>query len=353
MYLVFFYVVSLVGVFLLAKRRYKVRFDVTEVNHMLTSILEENFKNSSLSRASQNLVGILRSFYKIDYVTILILKSRTVHIVSSNVQSKYLSELEKHCNTLVGKTGQFAAKVTNSIGGTISSPTAKERGLQFSAFIPLTIGNKTVGAVLLEHRNFSDLEGDKLRFELYNKVFAGTALVLQGVLYTEGLISMVSTDQLTGVYNRRFIDVSLAESISLHTNLAKVFTIVLLDIDFFKKVNDTYGHPFGDVVLRQMAGYLKSNLRDTDWVARYGGEEFMLFFGRSTVQEVSAVIKRLHTGIQNLNIVDGDVSVKITASFGVSSFPKDGGTITEIIASADKALYQSKSAGRNRITLAS
>ncbi len=164
---------------------------------------------------------------------------------------------------------------------------------------------------------------------------------------------MVSTDQLTGVYNRRFIDVSLAESISLHTNLAKVFTIVLLDIDFFKKVNDTYGHPFGDVVLRQMAGYLKSNLRDTDWVARYGGEEFMLFFGRSTVQEVSAVIKRLHTGIQNLNIVDGDVSVKITASFGVSSFPKDGGTITEIIASADKALYQSKSAGRNRITLAS
>lgn len=346
------YAVSVVLVCVFTKRKYSI-VNLNEINSLLSEILETNFRNNSLSNAAQSILIVLKRFYNMDYATILIYKEDTnyLDVIASNSNNTFLKSIERYCNETFNSLGRSSARVLTSESGVLDYDSAKQREVCFSNFTMLKHQGKIIGAILLENKNAEPFSDDNTRYQLYDKVFKSTALVLQSVLYTENLISMTSTDQLTGVYNRRFIDMTLGEQLNIHQNLGLSFSVALFDIDHFKKFNDTYGHAFGDLVLKEVAAFMKMHLGENSWIARYGGEEFVLFFGRSDPKQVRLKVESLREGLSQLQLTDGNTVTSVTASFGISTFPSNGTIVNDLIERADTALYESKKSGRNRVTV--
>jgi len=162
------------------------------------------------------------------------------------------------------------------------------------------------------------------------------------------------TDGLTGLVNRKGFDLALATCLSSTDHGAHGPCILMTDIDFFKKVNDTYGHLFGDKVIRVVAQTLKANVKGKDLAARYGGEEFVILLQDTPIQGAHVLAERIRVAVENGRIrrIGNDETVsKITVSLGVATY-REGESASEFIERADKALYASKTQGRNRVTLA-
>ncbi len=155
------------------------------------------------------------------------------------------------------------------------------------------------------------------------------------------------TDGLSKLYNRRKIEEllhTICERAKFHS---ETFSLILLDIDFFKKINDEYGHPVGDKVIIQIAANLKHNVRDEDAVGRWGGEEFLIICPNLDTNSAAGLAERLRKDIQyNCS----ELARTVTCSFGVTKWVK-GDTSASIVNRVDKALYQAKDSGRNRVTL--
>lgn len=161
------------------------------------------------------------------------------------------------------------------------------------------------------------------------------------------LSSLAHEDKLTGLYNRQYFDkISKKEFMDAKRNNFNL-SILFIDIDHFKKVNDTYGHSVGDDALCAVAQLIRLSCRKSDIVARYGGEEIVVILPDTASTDAIKVGNDINKIIarQTKNIL----SFKITVSIGVSTFPDDGSTLKEIIEKADKAVYQAKRAGRNRV----
>jgi diguanylate cyclase (GGDEF)-like protein len=342
----------MVGVYFYTKNKYS-KLCVTEPNKILSEILEVNFKNNNISSAAESILSILKNFYKVEYITIFLYSKehQNFKVISSNVETVFLPNLESYANKIIHELKDNEALILEADRTALSYETAIRRRIMFSNFTPLEFNKEIIGAVLLESTNSNELATQIKRKDLYDKIFKDTTLVLQNVINTEDLIKSVSTDQLTGIYNRRFIDRTLEEELNIHEKLGLSFNVALMDIDKFKKFNDTYGHQFGDITLKQVAAYIKNNIGCDAWIGRYGGEEFLLFYARSNIEEVFARVDKLRKGIEQLIISDGNIESKVTASFGIASFPEHAITITELIHLADKGLYKSKADGRNKVTI--
>ncbi len=153
------------------------------------------------------------------------------------------------------------------------------------------------------------------------------------------------TDKLTGLNNRIKIDEVLSSNLHMFERYENVFSVILIDIDHFKKVNDTYGHPVGDEILKDFASILKKNARITDVVGRWGGEEFMII--ASETDSVGAT-KFATTIKKSINEHEFPKVGKVTASFGLTQI-NVGDSIEEVVNRADLALYNAKETGRNRV----
>jgi two-component system cell cycle response regulator len=162
------------------------------------------------------------------------------------------------------------------------------------------------------------------------------------------------TDALTTVYNHRYIMENLPREIKRSVRYSRNLSLVMVDIDHFKKINDTYGHQTGDYVLKKISSYLKDSIRyELDWVARYGGEEFLIVLPETDISGSTCVAERFRETIEKMEIKFKGKHVSITASFGVSSFePSDNSqmvTAEMMIKDADKFLYEAKNGGRNKV----
>jgi diguanylate cyclase len=157
--------------------------------------------------------------------------------------------------------------------------------------------------------------------------------------------AMANTDTLTGLANRRSFD----EHMAAHFSTARGFALLLLDIDFFKRVNDTYGHPTGDVVLRSVAEVLRRSLRSGTFAARTGGEEFAIILRDASEQEAMMIGERVRRAVEAARIAKGEERLSVTVSLG-AALSADAGSAKLLYEAADGALYRSKSAGRNRLT---
>jgi diguanylate cyclase (GGDEF)-like protein len=164
---------------------------------------------------------------------------------------------------------------------------------------------------------------------------------------------LVNIDPLTGLYNRRFLDQALKREISLARRNKIPFSIILIDLDFFKTYNDSHGHLAGDDALRLVARYLRETLRAEDLAVRYGGEEFLVILPRATRSGALAIGERLRKGIASLDPNDPALNLRshITVSGGIATFPQDGNDEKQLLFSVDRALYQAKSEGRNTICI--
>jgi diguanylate cyclase (GGDEF)-like protein len=156
-------------------------------------------------------------------------------------------------------------------------------------------------------------------------------------------------DPLTGLYNRRFLDEILAKQISLSARGNSVFAVVMIDIDYFKSVNDRYGHAAGDIILRSLSDLLSHRSRAGDTVCRYGGEEFAVIMCDTSIEHATRRVDEWRAEFATLcHAIDGD-DVARTFSAGVAGHPIDGIDAATLLKSADAALYAAKAAGRNQV----
>lgn len=169
----------------------------------------------------------------------------------------------------------------------------------------------------------------------------------------EELKNLSLKDPLTELYNRRFLAERLPQEIKRAARYGRSLSLIMLDIDHFKGINDQYGHGAGDVVLKACAGRLQEAIRqEVDWGARYGGEEFLLILPDTDLAGALLLAERIRERFAAMPISLGAVEIPVTASFGVSTFPQDRRTalVAEaLLETADRALYQAKKTGRNKV----
>lgn len=161
---------------------------------------------------------------------------------------------------------------------------------------------------------------------------------------------LATTDGLTELYNHRFFQEEMKNKVQICNKQGKNFSLLYMDIDFFKKFNDTYGHQAGDAVLKHVAKTLKSCVRTEDFVCRYGGEEMAIILNNANREIAVSVAQKICKTIAEKSYeLTPDLEVKITISIGVASYPENGKTPSELIEYADKCLYNAKENGRNQV----
>ena len=184
------------------------------------------------------------------------------------------------------------------------------------------------------------------------RLFAQIAgLALENIQLQNSLTEQTVRDPLTGLYNRRYLFETLPREVSRAIREKAPISLILLDIDHFKQINDRYGHGAGDAVLRTLAEQFKSMARASDILCRYGGDEHMIVMYNTPAQTALARAEQWRQVVENLPFYYNEQSINSTISLGIAVFPDHGDTIDEVIACADRALYQSKSGGRNQSSL--
>jgi len=178
-----------------------------------------------------------------------------------------------------------------------------------------------------------------------------TDLLRIDLLETESI-----TDPLTKVYNRRYLDRRLEEEIARSTRYSLELSVFMLDIDHFKRINDTYGHQAGDVTLSALGSLVKTSLRDLDVVARYGGEEFMVICTNTAIDGAALVAERLRLLVEShqVEITDGSgerQTIQVSISIGVAGLGASVDSKEKMVQAADRALYRAKREGKNRVII--
>jgi diguanylate cyclase (GGDEF)-like protein len=176
------------------------------------------------------------------------------------------------------------------------------------------------------------------------------ATAIQNANYFEKVKALAYVDGLTGVYNRRFFEQRIAEELERADRYKNTLSVLMVDIDHFKKLNDEFGHLLGDEVLRQVSAIFTAQLRKADLVCRYGGEEFAILVPETSGENAMGVADKLRRMVETHPFPG--VPRPVTISLGVAEFPAQGTTRDEVVKAADTALYASKQAGRNRVTAA-
>ncbi|MFA5906773.1 MAG: GGDEF domain-containing protein [Desulfobacula sp.] len=184
--------------------------------------------------------------------------------------------------------------------------------------------------------------------EIVNLILQGASGALSRQMKMENLRDAAAIDPLTGCYNRREFENQLNRNISGAMRHQTHLSVFMFDLDHFKKINDTYGHPAGDKVLKEVSAIVKQNMRTGDILARYGGEEFIAVLPETDKVKAMELADRLRIQISRKVILHGDDKIKITASFGVSEMSRNS-DMTRIIQDADAMLYKAKLNGRNTV----
>jgi diguanylate cyclase (GGDEF)-like protein/PAS domain S-box-containing protein len=188
---------------------------------------------------------------------------------------------------------------------------------------------------------------------LATTVAGQVALSLASLRLAEKLRDQSIRDPLTGLFNRRFMQESLDRELHRAKRKKQSVAVVFLDLDHFKKFNDTFGHDAGDAVLREMADAFRKHFRSDDIICRYGGEEFAVILPESSAEDAKKRTAALREGLKKLEIrYRGQVLDRVTISVGIAAFTEHGQTAEELLHIADQCLYQSKAEGRDRVTVA-
>jgi diguanylate cyclase (GGDEF)-like protein len=220
------------------------------------------------------------------------------------------------------------------------------RGLASLRVIPLRTARKVLGAVVLGARRPAAYGPEAVR-QLEVVAMQAAESIYRARLF-EQTERLATTDGLTGLTNHRTFQGRLDEHVAHAQRYGKKLSLILCDIDHFKSVNDTYGHPVGDLVLKAVARTLAKEARATDVVARYGGEEFAVVMPETDAAGALVIAERIRERIGRLALDTGQGRLQITMSLGVTTFPEDGTAKAALVERADACLYHAKRHGRNR-----
>ena len=213
--------------------------------------------------------------------------------------------------------------------------------------IPLVFDKKLIGGICFYTRQDIDYSSFKYFDIMISELLAIFKMKYQ---YTEKEFMSV-LDGLTGLYNRRQFEIGLEQEHNRTKRHPSDFSLAILDIDFFKKVNDTYGHQYGDYVLKTVADLMKQAFRKTDLLYRYGGEELIMIMPETNIEGAIIPVQRLRRMVEEYPFEYNGVKAKVTVSIGLTMNYQTFTTAADILKSADDALYKAKESGRNRVVL--
>jgi diguanylate cyclase (GGDEF)-like protein len=259
---------------------------------------------------------------------------------TNNVEHLYRAILEAALET----TRAIGGRVNGSGGEVVEvgDPNAGPGRVR----LPLQAGGVSFGSLVLCGPEFSIQDVESASLLVGHGVTALENARLHRILERQALV-----DALTGLANRRSAEQALDGELARSLRFGPPLSLVLADLDNFKKVNDRFGHPVGDLALREFADVLGGSAREIDIAARWGGEEFCLILPGTDAAGAASFAERVRVTLAERTILAGDATFQVTASFGVASHPPLS-TAEELIAAADGALYEAKRSGRNRVAVA-
>ncbi|MGQ9536078.1 MAG: diguanylate cyclase [Actinomycetota bacterium] len=230
----------------------------------------------------------------------------------------------------------------------ITGPQEKPTGFHY-IHIPLIAHKAPIGLLLVAGPSTPAFRRDAP--SILNLISNQLVMIVDNSRLYEGAKRMAITDGLTKIYNHRFFQELFDKEYKRSLRYNTVFSLIMLDIDFFKKLNDTYGHLFGDEILKETAALIKGCLRSMDILARYGGEEFAILLPETDLESAVQTAERIRMAMENHDFTSPEGKpVRVTVSQGVTSFPSpDVQDRSDIVAKADAALYEAKESGRNQV----
>jgi len=329
--------------------------NISELNHLIvfSTMMRDETKEDMLIK---NMGYTLKEHFDANSLHILLLNENKNILeepvtISSMKKDNLLIKEDAILNPALCRairTGQkLVAHNTNSY---ISCECIKELNENFGyVCVPLIAGTRTLGVILLTRER--NLFWNEKQIELISTYANITASSLYKIRLMNSAEKAAITDGLTGVYNRRFFEEMTKKQLTIAKRRNLHLSLFLIDLDYFKKVNDTYGHTAGDLLLKELGGILSKSIRESDFVARYGGEEFAVVLPEIDTDEAIKKAEYIRTSVETRNfdaLVSGK-TVKVTLSIGVATFPLHGSNYEELVCAADRALYQAKEKGRNRV----
>jgi len=295
----------------------------------------------------EKVCSLMLQFFPVEHTAILLREDdgRLQLRAQSGKSSEHYSQ-EYPASACQRALATFTTVVENEIGATALT-SSEQIGIQPRSRMctPLVSFGETVGVLVCESvrpRAFQSADVQALE-----SVADIVATAIQNAGYVEKIRQLAFKDGLTGLFNRRFFEMRILEEIERATRYKGSMSVVMIDIDHFKKINDEFGHLLGDEVLRQVSNILAQHLRKLDFVCRFGGEEFAVILPETPGDNAAAVADKLRRVVEGWHFPG--VPRPVTISAGVAATPNHGKTRDEIIRSADNALYSAKQTGRNRV----
>lgn len=215
--------------------------------------------------------------------------------------------------------------------------------------IPFFINEQTNIVIHIVSKNQEDLKHIKYQIGIIKKYLEETKPILESKILMDALRQKNLTDALTGLYNRKYLDEFIDKKLAHEVKDGNTFAIMFLDIDYFKMINDTYGHDVGDDILRKLAITMKKSISENEFIIRYGGEEFLILMRNPTEGSAHNLALKINNEFSKIIFnYNGDSFTK-TVSIGYSFYPNDADQIYKCIKYADISLYEAKATGRNKV----
>jgi len=280
------------------------------------------------------------------------------------LKAMQINLLQRGCEVLLATDGEEAVQmalkekpdlilmdvVLPTIDGMEACHRIKSQSTGFIPVILVTVQNELKNKIAGMNHGADDYLTKPFVFEELNTRVAAMLRIKRA--YDDQQTASI-TDALTGIYNRRYLQPRLKEECDRSLRYGQPFACLMLDLDHFKNINDKYGHPFGDEVLKQFAARLREHIRRADIFVRYGGEEFVLILPETDINEAKRVAENLRDVVQSKKFVAGAQSAAVTCSTGICIFPSAAATTFDsLLKRVDEALYEAKKSGRNCVRIA-
>lgn len=215
--------------------------------------------------------------------------------------------------------------------------------------VPMKFKEQVVGVIELIN-SYEELDFKESDITLISSIADFAAIALENAASYERINQLVVTDDLTGLYNSRHFGQLIKKELGRADRYNEEVSLVFLDLDHFKSINDSHGHLVGSRMLRELGRLVGSHIRLSDLAARYGGDEFAIILPHTGKEQALKLASKLLDILQNTKFVsDDDIPIHLTASFGVSTFPSDASSDAELIKAADVAMYEAKEGGRSGV----
>lgn len=330
----------MLGIFKKLSKQHEIQYIVQDnilkkQNVIINKLIRISLNHSNVQKAAQEMLVLIKDQYNIKNSSIFIVNKDIFEYLSTDLQEEDRENVKAYVNSI--KTIKDIV-IFDSSKGTLNYPSAEKRNIVYSMFIFLKTKKETLGALYLELDNKKDVS--ILENEVFKTVMESMTIALENLILKQKILEEKNRDQLTKLYNRNYLENYVK------TLINKNYSAAMIDIDFFKNINDTYGHAAGDDVLIYVSSVLDKFYKDGA-AFRVGGEEFLII---ATIKKenLAAIVENLRKEIEEKELLYCGKTITLTISAGIAT-STDGSKFEDVQMKADKELYRAKETGRNKV----